>query len=84
VTGKAQKPPTPEVIVLCWEGWNMPMVGSMDKFDGVDKPVDKTQKILLNLVYDYPVRWSQYKVLRDFVQNFYDSIGYREWNSRFQ
>jgi hypothetical protein len=42
------------------------------------------QRIPLNLVYDYPVRWSKYKVLRDFVQNFYDSIGYREWNSRFK
>lgn len=44
----------------------------------------KTRKIPLNLVYDYPVRWSKYKVLRDFVQNFYDSIGYRAWNSRFK
>ena len=44
----------------------------------------KTRKIPLNLVYDYPVRWSRYKVLRDFVQNFYDSIGYRAWNSRFK
>ncbi|MDR3123960.1 MAG: hypothetical protein LBU16_09320 [Treponema sp.] len=43
----------------------------------------KKQKIPLNLVYDYPVRWSNYKVLRDFVQNFYDSIGYREWSGRF-
>jgi hypothetical protein len=41
------------------------------------------RKIPLNLVYDYPVRWSEYKVLRDFVQNFYDSIGYRKWNDRF-
>lgn len=41
------------------------------------------QKIPLNLVYDYPVRWSKYKVLRDFVQNFYDSIGYSKWNGRF-
>jgi hypothetical protein len=51
-----------------------------------DKPIGnkrKKQRIPLNLVYDYPVRWSKYKVLRDFVQNFYDSIGYREWNSRF-
>jgi hypothetical protein len=44
----------------------------------------ETRKIPLNLVYDYPVRWSKYKVLRDFVQNFYDSIGCREWNSRFK
>jgi hypothetical protein len=49
-----------------------------------DKPAgSKKQTIPLNLVYDYPVRWSSYKVLRDFVQNFYDSIGYREWSGRF-
>jgi hypothetical protein len=42
------------------------------------------QIISLNLIYDYPVKWSKYKVLRDFIQNFYDSIGHREWNSRFR
>jgi hypothetical protein len=42
------------------------------------------QTIPLNLVYDYPVRWSKYKVLRDFVQNFYDSIDCREWSDRFR
>ncbi|MDR1531470.1 MAG: hypothetical protein LBS62_04675 [Clostridiales bacterium] len=56
---------------------------SDDKLSG-KKNKRKKQKIPLNLVYDYPVRWSNYKVLRDFVQNFYDSIGYREWNSRFR
>ncbi len=40
--------------------------------------------IPLNLVYDYPVRWSKYKVLRDFVQNFYDGVGHHEWNDRFK
>lgn len=39
--------------------------------------------ISLNLVYDYPVRWSRYVVLRDFVQNFYDSIGWRDWSTAF-
>ena len=42
-----------------------------------------SELILLNLIYDYPVRWSRYKVLRDFVQNFYDAVGYREWHRRF-
>ena len=39
--------------------------------------------IPVNLIYDYPVEWSKYKVLRDFVQNFYDSIGHKEWSKRF-
>ena len=41
------------------------------------------KRIPLNLIYDYPVKWSKYKVLRDFLQNFYDAIGYHEWISRF-
>jgi hypothetical protein len=41
------------------------------------------RRIPLNLVYDYPVRWSKYKVLRDLIQNFFDSIPRVEWNSRF-
>ena len=61
------------------------MQDTQGNFDGkVLDGASKTREIPLNLVYDYPVRWSKYKVLRDFVQNFYDSIGYREWNSRFK
>ncbi|MDR1642412.1 MAG: hypothetical protein LBT59_22205 [Clostridiales bacterium] len=44
---------------------------------------EKTRLISLNLVYDYPVFWSKYKVLRDFAQNFYDSVGMEEWNEKF-
>lgn len=29
----------------------------------------------LNLAMTYPVRWSRFKVLRDFVQNFFDAVG---------
>lgn len=39
--------------------------------------------IPLNIVTTYPVRWTKYKVFRDFVQNFYDSVGYRSWKERF-
>jgi len=39
--------------------------------------------IPVNLIFDYPVDWSRYKVFRDFVQNFYDSIGHHEWSKRF-
>lgn len=39
--------------------------------------------ITLNLIYDYPVKWSKYKVLRDLVQNFYDSVRHQGWHERF-
>ena len=31
----------------------------------------------------YPVHWDKYRVLRDFVQNFYDSVGYKKWHKTF-
>jgi len=37
----------------------------------------------LNIVTTYPVRWTKYKVFRDFIQNFYDSVGYLQWEKRF-
>lgn len=37
----------------------------------------------LNLVFEYPVRWSRYKVLRDLIQNFYDAVGHNRWHSAF-
>lgn len=42
-----------------------------------------TRRVPLNLIYDYPVRWSRYKVLRDLIQNFYDSIPRDAWAERF-
>lgn len=39
--------------------------------------------IPLNLVFGYPVRWSRYKVMRDFIQNFYDAVGVAGWTDRF-
>ena len=41
------------------------------------------QRIPINIVLTYPVHWSRYQVLRDFVQNFYDSVGMKEFNNRF-
>ena len=42
------------------------------------------EKIIpLNIVATYPVRWGKYQVIRDFVQNFYDAIGYSEWKEKF-
>ena len=42
-----------------------------------------SETISINLVYDYPVRWSRFKVLRDFVQNFYDAVQWPQWDSQF-
>ncbi len=36
---------------------------------------DDDEIIPLNLATTYPVRWSVFKVLRDFVQNFFDAVG---------
>ena len=40
-------------------------------------------RLPLNLIFDYPVRWSKYKVLRDLLQNFFDSVPRDEWTNRF-
>ncbi len=45
--------------------------------------LNKPEIISLNLILDYPVKWSKYKVLRDFIQNFYDSIGHHQWHNDF-
>ncbi len=38
----------------------------------------------LNLVMSYPVYWGKYEILRDFIQNFYDSVGYGNWEKAFK
>ena len=42
------------------------------------------RRVPLNLIFDYPVRWSKYKVLRDLIQNFFDSVPREEWSTRFR
>ena len=45
----------------------------------------KTSKIIpLNIVYTYPVHWDSFHILRDYVQNFYDSVPVDQWSKRFQ
>lgn len=39
--------------------------------------------IPLNIVMTYPVHWSKYKIFRDFLQNFYDSVGFDSWHNSF-
>lgn len=43
----------------------------------------RKKTIPLNIVMTYPVYWSRYKVFRDYIQNFYDAVGFREWQERF-
>lgn len=40
--------------------------------------------IPLNIVMTYPVHWGKYNVFRDFIQNFYDSVGYDNFDQMFQ
>lgn len=42
------------------------------------------QFIPLDVVLDYPVNWAFWKVLRDLIQNFYDSIGYEHFHKEFE
>ncbi len=41
------------------------------------------KSVSVNIVMTYPVHWTKYQVLRDFVQNFYDAVGYNDWRKRF-
>lgn len=44
-----------------------------------------TSKIIpLNIVFTYPVHWDSFQILRDYIQNFYDSVPVDQWAKRFQ
>lgn len=46
--------------------------------------IPKSGKIIpLNIVMTYPVRWNRYRIYRDFVQNFYDSVDAKDWEEKF-
>lgn len=47
--------------------------------------MDKRNRYLvpLDLVMDYPVNWEFWRILRDLIQNFYDSIGYENFHKEF-
>ena len=38
----------------------------------------------LNIVLSYPVKWSIYVVMENYIQNFYDAIGYKDFGKRFR
>ena len=37
----------------------------------------------LNLVMSYPVNWSVFMVMRDYIQNFYDAVGWERFGTSF-
>lgn len=39
--------------------------------------------IKLGIAMDYPVEWDFERILRDLIQNFYDSIGYENFAKEF-
>ena len=41
------------------------------------------EQIVLNLSYNYPVKWGTWKVFVDFIQNFYDAAGYENFHKQF-
>ena len=50
----------------------------------LDTSFDSFKNIVpLNLVMSYPVYWGKYEIFRDFIQNFYDSVGYSNWEKAF-
>lgn len=40
--------------------------------------------IPLGIATDYQVRWNVHRIIRDFIQNFYDSVGYEHFADEFQ
>ena len=40
--------------------------------------------IKLNILMSYPVKWSVNSVMRDFIQNFFDAIGYEKFSEGFK
>ena len=45
---------------------------------------EQAELIKMEIALDYPVQWSFERVLRDLVQNFYDSIGMEKFGEDFQ
>ncbi len=49
-----------------------------------DKNAVKQTLIPLGIAMDYRVHWNVHRIIRDFVQNFYDSVGYEHFADEFQ
>jgi hypothetical protein len=57
--------------------------GQASNSETIAKETQEFELVSINLIYDYPVHWSRFKTLRDFVQNFYDAVHWSEWDNRF-
>lgn len=44
---------------------------------------EEKELLVLNLSYNYPVQWGTWKVFTDFIQNFYDAVGYESFHKMF-
>ncbi len=44
----------------------------------------RSETVKLNILTTYPVKWTVNSVMRDFIQNFYDSIGYEKFSEGFK
>ena len=38
----------------------------------------------LNIAITYPVKWTHYAVMRDYIQNFFDATGHSEFQNAFK
>ena len=38
----------------------------------------------LNILISYPVKWTVSAIMRDYVQNFYDAVGYKDFKHQFK
>lgn len=45
---------------------------------------DIPKMIPLGIAMDYQVKWNMHRIIRDFIQNFYDSIGCKQFADEFQ
>ena len=41
------------------------------------------QRVKLNIAMSYPVKWTVYGVMRDYIQNFYDAVGPELFGEKF-
>ena len=43
-----------------------------------------TTTVKLNIAMSYPVKWTGYAVMRDYIQNFFDAVGPKRFHDEFQ
>jgi len=50
----------------------------------MSKMESATTKVKLNIAMKYPVQWSRYEVMRDYIQNFFDAVGPEQFQEKFE